>query len=59
LAEAIASLPEDEQEALLLRYCEEWTLDAIGNHLEVSRNTIARLLRRGLITLRSKLQELE
>jgi RNA polymerase sigma-70 factor (ECF subfamily) len=56
LADALASLPDAEQETLVLRYCEDWTLDAIGERLGVSRNTAARLLREGLRMLKQKLE---
>ncbi|MBI4600692.1 MAG: sigma-70 family RNA polymerase sigma factor [Planctomycetes bacterium] len=56
LAEAIAGLPESEQEVLLLRYSEGWTLEAIGERLGVSRNTAARLLRSGLSRLEDRMR---
>jgi RNA polymerase sigma-70 factor (ECF subfamily) len=59
LSEAIASLPVDEQDVLLFRYCMDWTLEAIGGHLGVSRNTVARLLRRSLAALRDRLRSLD
>ena len=59
LAEALASLPEAEQEALLLRHCRGLTLVEIGEQLSLSRNAVARLLHRGVVSLREKLKDLE
>ena len=56
LAEALAALPDEQKEALLFRYCEELSLDVIGERLGVSRNTIARRLREGLSTLKKRLE---
>lgn len=55
VASALASIPEDQQDALVLHYCEEMSLEAIGEELDVSRHTAGRLVRRGLATLRQQL----
>jgi RNA polymerase sigma factor (sigma-70 family) len=55
LAEAVASLPEAEQDVLLLRHVSGWTLVQIGEHLGVSRYAAARLLQRGIAALRERL----
>src|SRR5688572_18475899 len=59
LADALASLPEMEQEALVLRHCKDWTLAEISERLGVNRNAVARLLRRGHEALRERLKSLE
>jgi RNA polymerase sigma-70 factor, ECF subfamily len=56
LVEALAALPEELQAALLLRYCEDLSLDGIGERLGVSRNTAARRLREGLAALKKSLE---
>jgi RNA polymerase sigma-70 factor (ECF subfamily) len=58
LAEALAALPEDEQEALLLRYCRGYALEAVGEELGVTRKVASRLLRQGMATLRRNLRTL-
>ena len=58
LADALATLPEAEQEALLSRYCRDDSLDAIGEHMGVSRKVVSRLIRQGMKALREKLREL-
>ena len=51
-------LPEDEQDALLFRYCRGYSLEAVGEELGVTRKVASRLLRQGMSTLRAKLKEL-
>jgi RNA polymerase sigma-70 factor (ECF subfamily) len=59
LAEAIATLPATEQEVLLLRHCEGWTLEAIAQRVGISETHAARLLRKALASLKGMLKELE
>ena len=59
LAEALTSLPEDQQDALVLRHLEELTLEEIADRLGTSRRTVARLLVIGTAALRQKLVEFE
>lgn len=59
IAEALASLPEPEQEALLLRHCRGLTLEETGRQLDLSRYAVARLIHRATTALRQKLKELE
>ena len=54
LAEAVDALPDDQQNAILLRHCEGLTLERIGEELGVSESTATRLIRRGLESLRGK-----
>lgn len=58
LANALAELPDDEQDALLLRYCRGYSLEAVGEELGVTRKVASRLLRQGMSALRVKLREL-
>ncbi len=57
LAEALATLPEPQREALVLKHCEGWSLDEIAQQLGRSPAAVASLLRRGLKQLRHHLQE--
>lgn len=59
LADALATLPEAQREALVLRHCQGWPLADISKHLERSPAAVAGLLKRGLMQLRQKLQEQE
>jgi len=54
LAEAMASLPEEEQEVLVLHHCQGWTLAQIGAEVSRSVPAVAGLLRRGLAKLRER-----
>jgi len=56
LADRLAQLPEVQREALLLRYCEGWSVGAIAEHLGRTRPSVASLLRRGLAQLRELLR---
>jgi len=56
LAEALAELPDDQREALLLRHCHGWQVAEIGKHLGRTRPAVASLLRRGLKQLREHLR---
>lgn len=57
LANALATLPEAQREALVLQYWHGWTLAEIGNHLGRSQAAVAGLLKRGLKQLRLQLHE--
>jgi RNA polymerase sigma-70 factor (ECF subfamily) len=59
LTEALAALPELQRQALVLKHCEGWSLEQIGNHLGRSPAAVASLLRRGLKQLRGQLHERE
>ena len=56
LADAIAELPDAQQEALLLHYMQGMTMPDIADRLDRTRSSVAGLLRRALATLREKLQ---
>jgi len=59
LAQALASLDENEQEVVTLRHCQGATLEEIGERLDMSRNAVARLLHRATSAMRRKLKALE
>ena len=58
LAHALLELPDAQREAIVLRHYENWSLDAIGQHLARSPAAVAGLLHRGLKALRLRLQNL-
>ena len=53
LAQAVDTLPEDQREAIRLRYMEGWTLTQIAEHFDRSQVAVAGLLKRGLRGLRN------
>jgi RNA polymerase sigma-70 factor (ECF subfamily) len=55
LAEALATLPQDNREALVLHYCEDWPLADIATHFGRTPAAVAGLLKRGLKQLRTQL----
>ncbi|HZU35323.1 MAG TPA: RNA polymerase sigma factor [Gemmataceae bacterium] len=57
LADALAALPELQRQALVLKHCEGWSLNDIGEHMGRSPAAVASLLRRGLKQLRGQLHE--
>jgi RNA polymerase sigma-70 factor (ECF subfamily) len=59
LAEALAKLPGPQSEALVLRYCQGWSLADLSQHLGRSSAAVAGLLKRGTRRLRVLLQERE
>jgi RNA polymerase sigma-70 factor, ECF subfamily len=59
LADALASLPEAQREAVVLRHCQGWPLADISRHLGRTPAAVAGLLKRGLRQLRQHLQEPE
>jgi RNA polymerase sigma-70 factor (ECF subfamily) len=59
LAEALASLPEAQREALILQHWQGWSLAEIGEHLGRTPAAVAGLIKRGLKQLRQMLREAE
>ena len=59
LADALATLPQAQREALELRHCQGWSLADISRHLGRTPAAVAGLLKRGLRQLRQQLQEPE
>jgi RNA polymerase sigma-70 factor, ECF subfamily len=57
LADALATLPEAQREALVLRHCQGLSLADISQRLGRSPAAVAGLLKRGLAQLRDLLQE--
>jgi RNA polymerase sigma-70 factor (ECF subfamily) len=57
LAEALAALPDDNREALVLHYCEDRPLAEIATHLGRTPAAVAGLLKRGLKQLRGRLRD--
>jgi RNA polymerase sigma-70 factor (ECF subfamily) len=55
LAEALAALPDDNREALVLHYCQDLPLADIAAHLGRTPAAVAGLLKRGLKQLRARL----
>jgi RNA polymerase sigma-70 factor (ECF subfamily) len=59
LAEALATLPEAQREALVLRYCQGCSVADISKRLGRSPTAVAGLLKRGSRQLRTLLQDRE
>jgi RNA polymerase sigma-70 factor, ECF subfamily len=57
LADALATLPEAQREALVLRYWHDWPLERIARQLNRTPAAVAGLLKRGLKELRGVLRE--
>ena len=57
LAQALATLPEAQREAVVLRHLEGWPLADIAEHLGRTQAAVVGLLQRGLSGLRERLQE--
>jgi RNA polymerase sigma-70 factor (ECF subfamily) len=56
MAEMIQTLPNDQREAMRLRYLEGRSLQRMADHFGRSQGAVAGLLRRGLQQLRSRFQ---
>jgi RNA polymerase sigma-70 factor (ECF subfamily) len=56
LAAALAQLPDAQREAVELRHCQGWSIDAISRHMDRTPAAVAGLLKRGLKQLRELLQ---
>ncbi len=59
LAEALATLPENQREAIILRHWHTCSLVEIGERLGCTTAAVTGLLHRGLRNLRKQLQDLE
>ena len=57
LAQALATLPEAQARALVLRHCQGFSLDDISRELDRSPDAIAGLLKRGSRQLRVLLND--
>ncbi len=56
LAEALAALPDDQREALVLQHWHGWKVAEIAAHLGRTKPAVAGLLKRGLAKLREELK---
>jgi RNA polymerase sigma-70 factor (ECF subfamily) len=52
LAAALVQLPDAQREAVELRHCQGWAIDAIARHMDRTPAAVAGLLKRGLKQLR-------
>ncbi len=59
LAAALADLPHEQSEALILQHWHGWSMEEIGEHLSLSRFAVGRLIRKALSSLRDVLKETE
>lgn len=59
LSDALATLPESQRVALMLRHCHGYTFAQIGEHLGCAPATVAGFLKRGSRQLRDLLHGLE
>ena len=59
LAQALATLPDNQREAVVLRHFHGWSLADIAARLNSSTAAVTGLLHRGLRNLRKQLAELE
>jgi RNA polymerase sigma-70 factor (ECF subfamily) len=59
LAEALAMLPENQREAIVLRHWQDCSLAEIGEWLGCTTAAVTGLLHRGLRNLRKRLHDLE
>jgi RNA polymerase sigma-70 factor (ECF subfamily) len=59
LAEALATLPENQREAVVLRHWDGYSLGEIGERLGCTTAAVTGLLHRGLRNLRKRLHDLE
>jgi RNA polymerase sigma-70 factor (ECF subfamily) len=57
LADALNELPEAQREALILQHWHGWSLAEIGQRLGRTPAAVAGLIKRGLQTLRTRLQD--
>jgi RNA polymerase sigma-70 factor (ECF subfamily) len=58
LAQALAALPDDQREAIVLQHWHGWKVGEIADHLGRTKPAVAGLLKRGLAKLREELRDL-
>jgi RNA polymerase sigma-70 factor, ECF subfamily len=59
LARAVAELPPDQREAVVLRHFHGWAVSAISSHTKKSAAAVAGLLHRGLTQIRQRMHTME
>lgn len=59
LAEAVATLPDAQREAVTLHHLQGWPLADVAKHLDRTPSAVMGLLHRGLKQLRTRLESLE
>ncbi|MBC8117225.1 MAG: sigma-70 family RNA polymerase sigma factor [Candidatus Saccharimonas sp.] len=57
LRAAMEHLPDDEREAVRLRYFENWSLPQIGEHLELTPDAVVWLMKRSMKHLKQHLKD--
>ena len=57
LAQALETLTEDQQEAVILRHIRSWSLKEIAEYLDRTPGAVAQLIHRGVAGLRERLGE--
>ena len=57
LRAAMEHLPEDEREAIRLRYFENWTVSKIGEHLGLTPDAVTWLMKRSMKHLKQQMRE--
>ena len=57
MALALAALPENQREAVILRHWHDWSVAAIADQLQTTPDAVTGLLYRGLKALRAHLKE--
>ena len=57
VALALAALPENQREAVILRHWHDWSVAAIADQLQTTPDAVTGLLYRGLKALRAHLKE--
>ena len=56
LERAVKELPDDQREAVRLRYMRGWSLEQLAGRLDRSETAVAGLLKRGLQALRNRFE---
>lgn len=57
MAEKMAELTEAQREAILLRYCQNWSVAQIAEHMNCASSSVVRLLMRGTTKLRQLVEK--